>query len=92
MGDAMPPSTTTTGRPKVAVIGSGLAGLATAYLLAEGGVEVWLIEKVSWLAQRGCCVERATCWLRGGKYTLRRSYRAIAIGGKWRRWDGTCSA
>ena len=30
----------------MAVIGSGLAGLTTAYLLRQEGVEVWLIEKV----------------------------------------------
>jgi glycine/D-amino acid oxidase-like deaminating enzyme len=31
---------------RVAVVGSGLAGLATAYLLRREGAEVWLIEKV----------------------------------------------
>lgn len=35
------------GPKRVAVIGSGLAGLTTAYLLRREGVEVWLIEKVS---------------------------------------------
>lgn len=45
MGDAPLPSTSA-GRPKVAVIGSGLAGLTTAYLLSEAGLEVWLVEKV----------------------------------------------
>lgn len=44
MGDA--PLPTSVGRPKVAVIGSGLAGLTTAYLLSEAGLDVWLIEKV----------------------------------------------
>jgi glycine/D-amino acid oxidase-like deaminating enzyme len=34
-------------RRRVAVIGSGLAGLTTAYLLKREGVEVWIIEKVS---------------------------------------------
>jgi len=34
-----------TGR-RVAVIGSGLAGLTTAYLLRQKGVTVYLIEKV----------------------------------------------
>jgi len=32
---------------RVAVIGSGLAGLTTAYLLRQRGVTVYLIEKVS---------------------------------------------
>lgn len=32
---------------RVAVIGSGLAGLTTAYLLRRQGVEVWILEKVS---------------------------------------------
>lgn len=32
---------------RVAIIGSGLAGLTTAYLLRREGCEVWLIEKVS---------------------------------------------
>lgn len=32
---------------RVAVIGSGLAGLTTAYLLRQKGVTVYLIEKVS---------------------------------------------
>ena len=45
MGDAPLPSTSA-GRRKVAVIGSGLAGLTTAYLLSEAGLEVWLVEKV----------------------------------------------
>jgi glycine/D-amino acid oxidase-like deaminating enzyme len=31
---------------RVAVIGSGLAGLTTAYLLVREGFEVFLIEKV----------------------------------------------
>jgi len=33
-------------RPRVGVIGSGLAGLATAYLLRKEGCEVYLVEKV----------------------------------------------
>lgn len=33
-------------RPRVAVIGSGLAGLATAYLLRKEGCEVYIVEKV----------------------------------------------
>jgi len=32
---------------RVAVIGSGLAGLTTAYLLRQRGITVYLIEKVS---------------------------------------------
>jgi flavin-dependent dehydrogenase len=32
--------------PRVAVVGSGLAGLAAAYLLRREGADVWLIEKV----------------------------------------------
>lgn len=38
---------------KIAVIGSGLAGLTTAYLLAEAGLDVWLIEKVGALGGLG---------------------------------------
>jgi glycine/D-amino acid oxidase-like deaminating enzyme len=33
-------------RPRVAVVGSGLAGLTSAYLLAKEGADVWLIDKV----------------------------------------------
>lgn len=44
---------------RVAVIGSGLAGLTTAYLLRLKGVEVYLIEKVgrgfSLLVNNRCC-------------------------------------
>lgn len=32
---------------RVAVIGSGLGGLTTAYLLRQHGFEVWLIERVN---------------------------------------------
>ena len=39
-------STPTPTGPRVAVIGSGLAGLTTAYLLRLKGVTVYLIEKV----------------------------------------------
>ncbi|WWC72398.1 uncharacterized protein I206_106360 [Kwoniella pini CBS 10737] len=42
---------------RVAVIGSGLAGLTTAYLLREEGVEVWLIEKSSKLGFHSQSVE-----------------------------------
>lgn len=33
-------------RPRVAVVGSGLAGLTAAYLLRKEGADVWLVEKV----------------------------------------------
>lgn len=33
-------------RPKVLVVGSGLAGLTSAYLLRQEGCEVYLVEKV----------------------------------------------
>lgn len=33
-------------RPRVAIVGSGLAGLTTAYLLVREGADVWLIDKV----------------------------------------------
>ena len=39
--------------PRVVVIGSGLAGLTTAYLLRAEECEVWLIEKVSSLSLLG---------------------------------------
>lgn len=42
----MPVSTSKPTGPRVAVIGSGLAGLTTAYLLRLKGVTVYLIEKV----------------------------------------------
>ncbi|WWD08504.1 hypothetical protein V865_006616 [Kwoniella europaea PYCC6329] len=42
---------------KVAVIGSGLAGLTTAYLLRKEGVEVYLIEKSSKLGFHSQSVE-----------------------------------
>jgi len=40
---------------RVAVIGSGLAGLTTAYLLRQRGITVYLIEKVSnkWIMSAG---------------------------------------
>lgn len=50
---------TRVGRPRhVAVIGSGLAGLTTAYLLRREGCEVWLIEKVR--PNRAFAVKRQT--------------------------------
>jgi NADPH-dependent 2,4-dienoyl-CoA reductase/sulfur reductase-like enzyme len=33
-------------KPRVLVVGSGLAGLTSAYLLRKEGCEVWLVEKV----------------------------------------------
>ena len=44
---SIPTSRTTRQAKRVAVIGSGLAGLTTAYLLRQQGVTVYLIEKVS---------------------------------------------
>jgi flavin-dependent dehydrogenase len=38
---------------RVAVIGSGLAGLTTAYLLRQRGLVVYLIEKVSYVGSSG---------------------------------------
>jgi flavin-dependent dehydrogenase len=40
------PMSASSTRPTVAVIGSGLAGLTTAYILRREGCEVYLIEKV----------------------------------------------
>lgn len=39
---------------RVAVIGSGLGGLTTAYLLRQHGFEVWLIERVNITANFFC--------------------------------------
>ncbi|KAI9633634.1 uncharacterized protein MKK02DRAFT_34559 [Dioszegia hungarica] len=44
-------------RRRVAVIGSGLAGLTTAYLLKREGVEVWIIEKSDRLGFHSASVE-----------------------------------
>ncbi|CAK9786435.1 FAD/NAD(P)-binding domain-containing protein [Cutaneotrichosporon oleaginosum] len=44
-------------RPRVAVVGSGLAGLATAYLLTKEGADVWLVDKAPRLGFHAWSVE-----------------------------------
>ncbi|BEI89149.1 uncharacterized protein CcaverHIS019_0205110 [Cutaneotrichosporon cavernicola] len=48
---------TTRQRPRVAVVGSGLAGLTTAYLLTREGADVWLIDKAPRLGFHAWSVE-----------------------------------
>lgn len=44
-------------RPRVAVVGSGLAGLTSAYLLTKEGTDVWLIDKAPRLGFHAWSVE-----------------------------------
>ncbi|KAL7422685.1 hypothetical protein Q5752_001976 [Cryptotrichosporon argae] len=50
-------SPTPPGTLRVAVVGSGLAGLTAAYLLRRRGVEVWLVEKSDTLGFHSASVE-----------------------------------
>ncbi len=66
------------GMSKVAIVGAGLGGLATAALLAQDGFNVAVYEKTQTLGGRAISKKVAGYWLDSGFHSLRRADAGLA--------------